>query len=224
AHPVRGARGRGASPGQERQDRTGGSAPCRTHRRPVRGGRRMSGQDNGATGRAVPAGAARVNDFALKIGTVNGTGSASAHSLLRQAIFRMGIPVSGKNLFPSNIQGLPTWYEIRVNARGHTARCRTFDLLVAMNPASYARDIREVRDGGWVLFDDTWPLRRELRREGVTFLGAPIAELCREHFDGDRARILMKNIVYVGILTALLEIEPDVVRTLLEETFARKKA
>jgi 2-oxoglutarate/2-oxoacid ferredoxin oxidoreductase subunit alpha len=165
-----------------------------------------------------------VNDFALKIGTVNGTGSASANSLLRRAIFRMGIPVSGKNLFPSNIQGLPTWYEIRVNGAGHTARTRTFDLLVAMNPASYQRDIQEVRAGGWVLHDATWPLRGDLLRPDITFLGAPMAQMCRDHFEGDRARILMKNIVYVGILSALLEIEMEVVRGLLEETFARKKA
>ncbi|MGH7718037.1 MAG: 2-oxoacid:acceptor oxidoreductase family protein, partial [Gemmatimonadaceae bacterium] len=89
------------------------------------------------------------NDFALKIGTVNGTGSASANSLLLQAIFRMGIPVSGKNVFPSNIQGLPTWYEIRVNGGGHTARTPKFDLMVALNPATYAKDIAEVQPGGW---------------------------------------------------------------------------
>src|SRR5215211_5511657 len=95
----------------------------------------------------------RVNDFAFKIGTVNGTGSASANSLLMQSIFRMGIPVSGKNIFPSNIQGLPTWYEIRVSGAGYTARTPEFDLVVAMNPATYARDIAEVRSGGWLLHD-----------------------------------------------------------------------
>jgi 2-oxoglutarate/2-oxoacid ferredoxin oxidoreductase subunit alpha len=171
-----------------------------------------------------PSGTRGVNDFALKIGTVNGTGSASANTLLRQAIFRMGIPVSGKNLFPSNIQGLPTWYEIRVNHRGHTARSRNFDLFVAMNPASYERDIREVRDGGWVVHDSSWPLRKELLRSDVTFLGVPMAALCREHFEGDRERILMKNIVYVGALAALLELDLEVARALLQETFARKKA
>ena len=166
----------------------------------------------------------RVNDFALKIGTVNGTGSASANGLLRRAIFRMGIPVSGKNLFPSNIQGLPTWYEIRVNGRGHTARTRTFDLAVAMNPATYARDIKEVRPGGWVVHDSSWPLGAELRRDDLTFLGAPMAEMCVENFKGDRERILMKNIVYVGVLAALLEIDMEVVRGLVQQSFARKKA
>src|SRR5678816_2942805 len=91
-----------------------------------------------------------VNDFAIKLANVNGTGSASANGLLMQAIFRMGIPVSGKNLFPSNIQGLPTWYEIRVNANGHTARALDYDLIVAMNAQTYARDIQEVREGGYV--------------------------------------------------------------------------
>ena len=100
----------------------------------------------------------RVNDFALKLANVNGTGSASANGLLMQAIFRMGIPVSGKNLFPSNIQGLPTWYEIRVNKNGYTARSLDYDLMVAMNSQTYARDIQEVREGGYLLYDSTWPL------------------------------------------------------------------
>ena len=99
-----------------------------------------------------------INDFAIKLANVNGTGSASANGLLMQAIFRMGIPVSGKNLFPSNIQGLPTWYEIRVNKDGHTARALDYDLMVAMNAQTYARDIREVRPGGYVLYDSSWPL------------------------------------------------------------------
>jgi len=100
----------------------------------------------------------RTNDFALKLANVNGTGSASANGLLMQAIFRMGIPVSGKNLFPSNIQGLPTWYEIRVDKDGHTARTSVYDLIVTMNAETYARDVNEVRSGGWVLYDSTWPL------------------------------------------------------------------
>src|SRR5271169_2910822 len=101
-----------------------------------------------------------VNDFAIKLANVNGTGSASANGLLMQAIFRMGIPVSGKNLFPSNIQGLPTWYEIRVNGEGYTARAETYDLIVAMDAQTYAADIQEVRTGGYLLYDSTWPLDR----------------------------------------------------------------
>src|SRR5215472_5561637 len=127
-----------------------------------------------ATGRAT----VRVNDFAFKLANVNGTGSASANGLLMQAIFRMGIPVSGKNLFPSNIQGLPTWYEIRVNKHGHTARTAEYDLMVAMNAETYARDVREVRPGGWVLYDSSWPLSGALLRSDVSFLGVPYAALC----------------------------------------------
>ena len=100
----------------------------------------------------------RVNDFAFKIATANGTGSASANGLIMQAIFRMGVPVTGKNVFPSNIQGLPTWYEIRVSKHGYTARTPHFDLMVALNPATYQKDVAEVRSGGWLLYDSTWPL------------------------------------------------------------------
>src|ERR1700689_2506494 len=107
--------------------------------------------------------AARVNDFAIKLANVNGTGSASANGLLMQAIFRMGIPVSGKNLFPSNIQGLPTWYEIRVSGKGYTARALDYDLMVAMNSQTYDRDIKEVREGGYILYDSSWPLDTELK-------------------------------------------------------------
>jgi len=167
--------------------------------------------------------ASRVNDFALKVATVNGTGSASANGLLLQALFRMGIPVCGKNVFPSNIQGLPTWYEIRVSKDGHTARSPEFQLIVAMNPQSYARDIEEVVPGGWVLYDSTKELEDEFRRDDVTFIGVPLARMCVEHFEGARARILMKNIMYVGALVALLDIDMDIVKQMLEEKFSYKK-
>lgn len=165
-----------------------------------------------------------VNDFALKIATVNGTGSSSANSLVVQAIFRMGVPVSGKNLFPSNIQGLPTWYEIRVNRGGHTARALEYDLMVAMNPETYAKDVAEVRPGGWFLYDSTWPLQRQLVRDDVNFLGVPLARLCVEHFQGSRERILMKNMMYVGALAALLDVDMEVLAGLMQEKFGRKQA
>src|SRR5216684_2133892 len=149
----------------------------------------------------------RVNDFAIKLANVNGTGSASANGLLMQAIFRMGIPVSGKNLFPSNIQGLPTWYEIRVNADGYTARALDYDLMVAMNSQTYGRDIREVRQGGHVLYDSSWPLDPALIRTDVNFLGVPLAKLCNENFKDSRERILMKNIAYAGSLCAVLNVD-----------------
>jgi len=166
----------------------------------------------------------RINDFAFKLANVNGTGSASANGLLMQAIFRMGIPVSGKNLFPSNIQGLPTWYEIRVNKNGHTARSLDYDLMVAMNNQTYARDVKEVRPGGYLLYDSTWPLDPTLRREDITILGVPLARLCLEHFKDARERILMKNIAYAGSLAALLDLDMAVVAQLLEEKYAGKKA
>lgn len=165
----------------------------------------------------------RVNDFAIKLANVNGTGSASANGLLMQAMFRMGIPVSGKNLFPSNIQGLPTWYEIRVNKDGHTARALDYDLMVAMNSQTYARDIREVRSGGYVLYDSTWPLDPSLSRVDVNFMGVPLARLCNENFRDPRERILMKNIAYTGSLVAALEIDMDVVEELLREKYSGKK-
>ena len=165
-----------------------------------------------------------VNDFAFKIATVNGTGSASANGLLMQSIFRMGIPVSGKNLFPSNIQGLPTWYEIRVSKDGHTARPAHVDLVVALNPATYAKDVAAVRRGGWLLYDSSWPLDQALAREDITILGVPFGRLCVDTFTGDRERTLMRNIAYTGALVALLDIDMDVLGEMIREQFAKKRA
>ena len=167
--------------------------------------------------------AIRVNDFSIKLANVNGTGSASANGLLMQAIFRMGIPVSGKNLFPSNIQGLPTWYEIRVNKTGYTARALEYDLMVAMNSATYEQDINDVRSGGYVLYDSSWPLDAVLLRDDVTFLGVPLARMCIENFAAPRERILMKNIAYAGAVVALTGIDIDLVTSLLAETFSRNE-
>ena len=163
------------------------------------------------------------NDFVVKVATVNGSGSASANNMLMQAIFRMGVPVSGKNVFPSNIQGLPTWYEIRVNKHGHLARSPNVDLMVAMNPKTYEQDINEVRPGGAVLFDSSWPLDEELLRADVMFLGVPVSHMCVENFKGDRERTLMKNIAYVGAVAALLKIDVEVIEGMLEEKFSAKQ-
>jgi 2-oxoglutarate/2-oxoacid ferredoxin oxidoreductase subunit alpha len=166
----------------------------------------------------------RVNEFAFKIATANGTGSASANGLIMQAIFRMGVPVTGKNVFPSNIQGLPTWYEMRVNKHGYTARTPEFDLMVALNAATYQRDVAEVRVGGYLLYDSTWPLDDKLKRPDVTLLGVPLAEMCNTTFKGVRERILMKNIAYAGALAALLDIDEDILRQLLTEKYSAKQA
>jgi len=173
---------------------------------------------------ASVAEAVKVNDFAIKLANVNGTGSASANGLLMQAIFRMGIPVAGKNLFPSNIQGLPTWYEIRVSKDGYAARALDYDLMVAMNGTTYERDIKEVRSGGYVMYDSSWPLDPHLHRDDVTFLGVPLAEMCNQNFRESRERILMKNIAYAGALIAVLDVDMHVVEQLLDEKFAAKKA
>ena len=164
-----------------------------------------------------------VNDVVIKIATVNGTGSASANGLLRKAIFRMGVPVVGKNYFPSNIQGLPTWYEVRVTGDGYQSRANRVDVMVAMNAQTYARDMAEVTPGGWLIYDSTWPRSTLLSRDDITVLGIPLSRMCNEHFDGARARILMKNIAYVGALAALLDIDLDTITELLEETFADKQ-
>ncbi|MEL7185254.1 MAG: 2-oxoacid:acceptor oxidoreductase subunit alpha [Pseudomonadota bacterium] len=165
---------------------------------------------------------ATVNDVVIKIGTVNGTGSASANGLLMKSIFRMGVPVVGKNYFPSNIQGLPTWYEIRVTGNSYQSRSNRVDVMVAMNAQTYAKDLAEVKPGGWLIYDSTWPRSTLLDRDDITVIGIPFSRLCNEAFDGARARILMKNIAYVGAVAALLDIDLDVIKTLLEETFAAK--
>ncbi len=163
-----------------------------------------------------------VNDFAFKMATVNGTGSASANGLLMQAIFRMGVPVSGKNIFPSNIQGLPTWYEIRVSRDGYTARPEAIDLVVALNTSTYPQDVAAVRTGGYLVYDSSWPLDPSLVREDVTLLGVPFGAMCVENFEGDRARTLLRNIVYTGTLAALFDLDMDVVGEMLREKFAKK--
>ena len=163
-----------------------------------------------------------LNDLVIKLATVNGTGSASANSLLMRAIFRMGIPVMGRNFFPSNIQGLPTWFEIRVNHRGHLARSGRVDIMVAMNAETYRQDLAEVSSGGILIYDSTWPRDATLVRDDVEILGVPLAQMCNDAFTGVRARILMKNVAYVGALAALLDVDMEVLRGLLEETFAVK--
>ena len=164
----------------------------------------------------------RLNDFVIKLANVNGTGSASANTLLMKALFRMGIPVMGKNYFPSNIQGLPTWYEIRVTRDGYVARSGRVDIMVAMNAETYARDVKEVSAGGYLVYDSTWPRPALLKRDDITLIGVPLAKLCNENFAGVRARILMKNISYVGVLAALLDIDMEKIKELLNETYASK--
>ena len=166
----------------------------------------------------------RVNDFTITLANVNGTGSASANAVLMKTIFRMGVPVTGKNFFPSNIQGLPTWYEIRVSKDGYLARSGQRDVMVAMNAETYQQDLSAVSKGGTLLYDSTWPRDRALSRRDIKVLGIPLAKMCNKHFDNVRIRILMKNMAYVGALAALLELDMEVIRTLVQETFAAKES
>ena len=163
-----------------------------------------------------------VNDFVIKLANVNGTGSASANSLIMKAIFRMGVPVTGKNYFPSNIQGLPTWYEIRVTRDGYAARAGRVDIMVAMNAETYSKDVREVASGGYLLYDATWPRSSLLQRGDITVIGVPLAQLVNENFDGVRNRILLKNIAYAGVMAALLDIDLEVINGLMTESYGKK--
>ena len=163
-----------------------------------------------------------VNDFVVSFATVNGSGSASANGIFARAIFRMGIPVSPKNVFPSNIQGLPTWYEVRVSGEGWLARREGIDLMVAMNPQSYARDVAAVVPGGWLMYDSTMP--RDFGRTDITLLPVPLAALCAEHWTDTRQRQLFKNIAYVGALTALLDLDPGAVHGAISDQLKGKAA
>ena len=164
----------------------------------------------------------RVNDFVVKFANVNGTGSASANSLIMKTIFRMGVPVTGKNYFPSNIQGLPTWYEIRVTRQAYAARAGRVDIMVAMNAETYAKDVREVVSGGFLIYDATWPRSALLQRGDITVIGVPLAKMVNENFDGVRNRILLKNIAYAGLLAALLDLDLEIIDGLMRQNYGKK--
>ena len=163
-----------------------------------------------------------VNDVVIKFANVNGTGSASANQMFAKAIFRMGIPVSPKNIFPSNIQGLPTWFEVRVSEKGYLGQRGGVDIAVAMNPQSYSKDIDEISEGGYLLYDSTW--KRNFNRSDINIIEIPLTQLCVDSFKNPKQRALFKNIAYVGALSALMEIEYEVLETIISEQFANKPA
>jgi 2-oxoglutarate ferredoxin oxidoreductase subunit alpha len=165
----------------------------------------------------------KVNDFVIRFANVNGTGSASANFLFTKAIFRMGIPVTPKNIFPSNIQGLPTWYEVRVSEKGYLGRREGIDLMVGVNPQSLAADIKAVRPGGYFLYDSSKKLHDQYIREDINYIGVPLMEMCNNAYTDPRQRQLFKNIIYVGALAALLSIEFKVLEDLLAEQFEGKE-
>lgn len=164
-----------------------------------------------------------INDFVVRFANVNGTGSASANSLFAKSIFRMGVPVSAKNIFPSNIQGLPTWYEVRVSEKGYLGRKNGIDLMVSVNPQSLKKDIASVRPGGYFVYDSTKKLYEEFLREDINFIGIPLMDICNREFSDPRQKQLFKNIVYVGALAKLLDISFDEIEKLLSEQFKGKE-
>jgi 2-oxoglutarate ferredoxin oxidoreductase subunit alpha len=165
----------------------------------------------------------RVNDFVVKFANVNGSGSASANGLFARSILRMGVPVAARNIFPSNIQGLPTWYEVRITEAGHLGRRGGVDLMVAMNPQTWAKDVAEIETGGYLLYDSTKPLPTDRFRGDITVIGVPLTAMCNSRYQVPRERQLFKNTVYVGALAALLGIDPAVVEALLAEDFAGRQ-
>src|SRR5882672_8287596 len=165
---------------------------------------------------------AACNDFVVKFANINGSGSASANELFARAILRMGVPVSPRNIFPSNIQGLPTWYEVRVSEQGWLGRRGGVDLMVAMNPQTWDKDLAEIEPGGYLLYDSSKPVPASKIRDDIHVLGVPLTDMCNARYRDSRERQLLKNIIYVGVLAALLGIEPDVVAQLLGEQYKGK--
>ena len=164
-----------------------------------------------------------VNDFVVKFANVNGTGSASANHMFAKAIFRMGIPVSPRNIFPSNIQGMPTWYEVRVSSKGYLGRRGGVDLMLCVNPQSMERDVREVEPGGYFVYDSTKPIDIRYVRDDIHYIGIPITDMCLREYSDARQRLLFKNVIYVGALAALLDIEFSVLKDLIADQFKGKE-
>jgi len=165
-----------------------------------------------------------VNDFVVKFANVNGSGSASANELFSRAILRMGVPVSPRNIFPSNIQGLPTWYEVRVNERGYLGRRGGVDLMVQMNPQTWDADLKEIEPGGYLFYDNSKPLPKSRFRDDINVIGMPLTEICNATYSDPRQRQLFKNIIYVGALSALLDMDPSEIEKLFSEQYKGKEA
>src|SRR5713226_3177777 len=163
-----------------------------------------------------------VNDFVIRFANVNGSGSASANQLFAHAILRMGVPVAPRNIFPSNIQGLPTWYEVRVSEAGHLGARGGVDLMVAMNPQTWDKDVAAIEPGGYLLYDSTRPVPKSRFRDDINVIGMPLTETCNRRYSDSRQRQLFKNIMYVGALTALLDIDVTEAEKLIGEEFKGK--
>src|SRR6185436_5520945 len=164
----------------------------------------------------------KINDFVVKFGNINGSGSASANQLFAKSILRMGVPVSPRNIFPSNIQGLPTWYEVRVSEADYLGARGGVDLMVAMNPQTWDRDVASIDPGGYLLYDSTKPLPKSRFREDIHVIGVPLTEICNREYSDPRQRQLFRNIIYVGALSALLDIDMGELEKLIGEQFEGK--
>jgi 2-oxoglutarate ferredoxin oxidoreductase subunit alpha len=163
-----------------------------------------------------------VNDFVVRFANVNGSGSASANEMFARAVMRMGIPVAPRNIFPSNIQGLPTWYEVRVSEAGHLGARGGTDLMVAMNPQTFDKDIAAIEPGGYLLYDSTKPLPPSKFRPDITVIGVPLTAICNREYTDPRQRQLFKNIIYLGVLSVLLNMDVKVLETLIGEQYKGK--
>ena len=164
-----------------------------------------------------------LNEFVIRFANVNGTGSASANNMFAKSVFRMGVPVSPKNIFPSNIQGLPTWYEVRVSEQGYLGRRGGVDIMVAVNPQSFKQDVECLEPGGYFVYDNTKPLDVRYHRDDINYIGIPFTEICRREYSDPRQRQLFKNVIYVGSLSALLDIDFSVLKDLVGEQFRGKE-
>ena len=162
-----------------------------------------------------------INDFVIKFANVNGSGSASANQMFAKGVFRSGIPVSPKNIFPSNIQGLPTWFEVRVNEKGYLGRREGIDIAVAMNPQSYGQDVADLKQGGYLIYDSSW--KRDFGRDDINILEIPLTKLCVQEFSNPKQRLLFKNLGYVGLLASILEMDKEIYITLIKEQFKGKE-
>ena len=165
-----------------------------------------------------------INDFVVKFANVNGSGSASANGLFAKSILRMGIPASSRNIFPSNIQGLPTWFEVRISEHGHLGRRGGVDMMVAMNPQTWQQDVAEIEPGGYLFYDSTRPIPSSRFRDDINIIGAPLTEICNRTYDDMRQRQLFKNIIYLGVLSAFLDMDVPAIEQLIGEQFRGKDA
>jgi 2-oxoglutarate ferredoxin oxidoreductase subunit alpha len=170
----------------------------------------------------MPQNRIKINDFVIRFANVNGTGSASANKMFAKSIFKMGIPMTAKNIFPSNIQGLPTWYEVRISEKGYLGRREGIDMVISLNPQSLAQDVASVKSGGYFMYDSTKFLRKEFVRDDITYIGVPMMEICLREYSDPRQRQLFKNIIYIGALATLLDVDLAVMKQVVAEELKKK--